>query len=469
MAWLPIKPQGLRVGLYVRLDCRWFDHPLPRSTFKLTSQREIDIIIKYRISRILYDPERSDPVPEDPSADSMQTEPAADAATDIDPEAEAEAEPETATETETDRETARVTEAEQLADESDPRNVKFGRMAEVRETRARLRNRAEEYLKDSRHCARGLSLVNAGEQSGYVLVEGLTERLLQAGEFVQPGLVFTGSQYSSGTAPEAATESMTAGAMAVMFARQSGFDARQRRHLVLGAELHAVGMQRLLPSQRHETDASATLPGEALRAYPALGAEMLRRLGVVPREVIEIVAQHRERLDGSGFPLGLKGDEISRSARAIGVIRLYQALTSESHAPHGLSPAEAVRLLYAEHRDALGVDVVEPFIATLTIYPPGSFVELTDDSVAFVVSVSLENRLLPTVMILDHLEGSTEGEIVDLALEGDPQVRRILERDALPPAAARFALGHVRGLTIDGSLPDPEQELTEGASLPADE
>jgi len=444
MAWIPIKADSLRVGLYVRLDCRWFDHPLPRSTFKLTSQREIDIINKYRITRILYDPERSDPVPEEPEGATEAVPPVAIHQTVDDQSAGAAA-------------SSSATEAEQLADQTDPRNIKFGRMAQVRETRARLRNRAEEYMQDARRCAQGLSLVNAGQPEGFAIVDRMAERLLQSGAYVQPGLVFTGSQYATGTAPEAATEAMTAGAMAVMLGRHWDLGDRARRDLVLGAALHAVGMQRLLPSQRHETDDSKTLPGEQFRNYPTLGADMLRRLGTVSREIVEIVAQHRERLDGTGFPLGLGGAGISRSARAVGTIRLYQALTSESRSPRSLSPAEAVRVLYADHREGLGADVVDSFIATLTIYPPGSFIELTDDSIAFVISVNPENRLLPTVMILDHLEGTTEGEIVDLAVDGDPEVRGILETETLPPAAARFALGHVRGMTIDGSLPDPDE------------
>ena len=61
MGFIPITLEKLQVGIFIKLDHVWTDHPFVKNTFKITSDDDIDLIKKHRLFKILYDPDQSDP------------------------------------------------------------------------------------------------------------------------------------------------------------------------------------------------------------------------------------------------------------------------------------------------------------------------------------------------------------------------------------------------------------------------
>ena len=59
MAWLPLHPQLLRAGLHIKIDHAWMEHPFVRNVFTVSSPTEIAIIHKHRLTKLFYDPDRS--------------------------------------------------------------------------------------------------------------------------------------------------------------------------------------------------------------------------------------------------------------------------------------------------------------------------------------------------------------------------------------------------------------------------
>jgi HD-GYP domain-containing protein (c-di-GMP phosphodiesterase class II) len=103
---------------------------------------------------------------------------------------------------------------------------------------------------------------------------------------------------------------------------------------------------------------------ELIKVHAQAGHDVLQSI-VFERPVAEMVLQHHERLDGSGYPRGLRGEEILPEARVMAVADVYEAMTSHRPYRPGLPAEEAV----AELRDGAGVrydpQVVEACLQTL--------------------------------------------------------------------------------------------------------
>ena len=130
------------------------------------------------------------------------------------------------------------------------------------------------------------------------------------------------------------------------------------------------------------------------------GLEILKECGVLNQDVIDIVAHHHERYDGSGYPNGLTRDEIPPFARIAAIVDTYDALTSNRHYAKAVSPSDAIKLLYEARDEDFQAELVESFIQAIGIYPAGTLVELSSGEVGVVVAEYRTRRLRPKVMLL---------------------------------------------------------------------
>jgi hypothetical protein len=123
-----------------------------------------------------------------------------------------------------------------------------------------------------------------------------------------------------------------------------------------------------------------------IEAHAGLGAEALRRAAPHAGWLIEAVRAHHERLDGTGYPAGLEGDQIPPLARLLAVCDVYTALASpRAHRP-AMSPRSALTHTLAEAESGrLDLEAAGRLLA-ISFYPVGSVVELSDGSLGIVVA-----------------------------------------------------------------------------------
>jgi HD-GYP domain-containing protein (c-di-GMP phosphodiesterase class II) len=174
-----------------------------------------------------------------------------------------------------------------------------------------------------------------------------------------------------------------------------------------------------------------------LRSHLAESCRIVESTPDLPASVVEMIAHHHERHDGSGYPQGLSGSEIPIFARIIGLVDSYDAMTSVRPHAASLSPHEAVMELY-ECRDILfQAELVEQFIRTSGIYPTGSLVELSDGTVGVVMSVHSLKRLRPSVMVLldEAKRPLSDFRTVDLSLIPHDQKDALSIKCSLPRGA----------------------------------
>lgn len=194
--------------------------------------------------------------------------------------------------------------------------------------------------------------------------------------------------------------SLSTSIWAVALGRQLGLPRRDLRSLAIGGMLMDVGKLRvdskLLKAARPLTQEES----QQVRSHIDHGVDILSESGIINHDVIDMVAHHHERFDGSGYPRGLAGDEIPPFARIAAIVDTYDAVTSNrSHAP-AISPSNAIRLLYKARNTEFQAELVEVFIQAVGVYPAGTIVELSSGEVGVVVSEYRTRRLKPKVMVV---------------------------------------------------------------------
>ncbi len=147
--------------------------------------------------------------------------------------------------------------------------------------------------------------------------------------------------------PYTAGHSMRVGQLAAELGSALGLPVSQLQHLEIGGYLHDIGKIGVRDSVLLKAGSLEPAERELIEQHPRIGLEILRRVELSP-EVIAFVGGHHEKLDGSGYPLGLKGDEITIFPRIASVADIYDAVTSDRPYRKGMTVEEALALLERE-------------------------------------------------------------------------------------------------------------------------
>jgi putative nucleotidyltransferase with HDIG domain len=215
------------------------------------------------------------------------------------------------------------------------------------------------------------------------------------------------------------THSISSAIWATVMARHIGMPKDAIEAAGLGAMLLDIGKTRLpreiLLKPGRLTDAEMVIA----RGHVDLGIEILQESAGVSKQVMAMVRTHHERHDGSGYPLGLSGQQIPVLGRIAGIVDYYDAVTSSRPYAEALSSYDCLRSLNKMAGRGFQAEMVEQFIQSIGFFPPGTLVQLNDASVAVVIAQNPRHRLKPEVLILLDPEHQTRRDfpIIDLQLE----------------------------------------------------
>ena len=194
--------------------------------------------------------------------------------------------------------------------------------------------------------------------------------------------------------------SLGASIWAVALGRQLGLTKKDLRSLAMGGLLFDVGKLAVQPALLNANRSLNEEEFQSVKNHVALGVDMVREAGSLPNDVIDMVAYHHERHDGTGYPHGLKGEEIPVFARIAAIVDCYDAITSHRSYARAVPPSQAIKMLYEWKNVDFQAELVEAFIQAIGIYPAGSLVELSTGEVAVVIAEYRSRRLRPKVMVL---------------------------------------------------------------------
>jgi len=188
--------------------------------------------------------------------------------------------------------------------------------------------------------------------------------------------------------------------LAMSLGRQLGMNRGDLESLGLGALLLDVGKtrlpQRVLSKSERLTDDELKL----IKTHVKLSMDIIKDKDSINIKVLNMVETHHERMDGSGYPHGLKNEAIPLFGRIAAIVDCYDAITSDRSYAKPLSSQEAVKRLYEWRGKEFQKELVEEFIQAIGVFPAGTLVELSNGEVGVVITESRTRRLRPKVMLL---------------------------------------------------------------------
>lgn len=185
-----------------------------------------------------------------------------------------------------------------------------------------------------------------------------------------------------------------------VFGRHLGLSRQALDNLAFGLTLMDVGKAKLPDGLLNK--AGLLLPAERieLRKHVDYSLDILSSMPAVPSQVLQMVAEHHERYDGSGYPKQLSGKAISPLGKIAGLVDTYDAMTSERPYARALTSVEAVSRLYELRNTEFQSQLVEEFIQAIGVYPTGTLVHMSNQEVGVVIAQNPERRLRPKLLVL---------------------------------------------------------------------
>lgn len=225
-------------------------------------------------------------------------------------------------------------------------------------------------------------------------------------------------------------------ALMVALARQLGLSDEHTRTAGMAGLLHDLGKavmpMDVLNKPGKLTDDEFTI----IRSHPVKGYEMLLEGGNVDKIVMDACLHHHEKIDGSGYPHKLKGDQISLIAKMAAICDVYDAITSNRPYKNGWDPSESLRRMAEWTKDHFELRLFQAFVKSIGIYPVGSLVRLTSGRFGVVMEQGQQSLVSPRVKVFFSTKSGLRipPEIIDLALPSCTE--KIIARE--DPAKWRF-------------------------------
>lgn len=419
--------QALQVGVMVKLEGSWFSHPFPTNTFTIKSDEDLATIQGLRNVIIRYDPERSQ---SSPSGDNqsrgddlyaIRTE-----AIDSGNSGKS-----------TDGEEEDGGEEEPLIHES---------------ALSELLDRREDYHAFAEH----LRKVEAGYQSslsqGRELFGQLSGRRpagLKTGDSMITNIMHTLNNPqsamslidlvgSNGVAWGLSEHAINVCTLALLIGRQFSLEEDVLLELGRGAMFHDAGYRALPMKVKFQAAGMKVEADPELHLlHPEMGGKLIASFLDAGPMLLDMITQHHERLDGSGFPKGIGRENLSQLTRIVMVADYYDELCNAPDPARSLNPHTALSRLYRHvvmkgESSKFCEQVVQALVQAIGVYPPGSLVELTDGFMGVVSSINVHHPTKPVVLLYAPWLCRNDGLLVNLAHDSQLTIKQALHVKDIP-------------------------------------
>ena len=235
-----------------------------------------------------------------------------------------------------------------------------------------------------------------------------------------------------------ATHSVDTSVLAMAIGQDYGCDPQHLKLLGLAAMVHDIGQLRLPLNLLRKVQPYSPQDHKLIQAHCDMGEAMLKQFSDFPRESKQMILHHHERLDGSGYPTGLQGHDLSDLTQILSIADTYDAQISGRCSQPPVPPSQALSELYrAAVAGQYATKLVQRLIHLLGVYPIGSLVRLNTGEQAVVIWVHSHSRLSPTIKLLKNSSGKPveEQEIIDLSSQTTRETSRSIQESIDPHEA----------------------------------
>jgi HD-GYP domain-containing protein (c-di-GMP phosphodiesterase class II) len=371
-----IEPGQLRVGMFIELELGWMSHPFPRSSFKIASNDQIEVIHGLGLKLIRYIPSRSDTAMSGPSSTDPKLPP----------------------------------EPVSLPLSDSVNRPAMLRSELIASQQRRLQVCERRFGEANRLYLEVIERVSAQPQSAlaqsHALINGLVDEMSNYGETAIRLL-------SSGQGDRSTTHPVNVTVIALLLGRALNLPQEDLCDLGMAALLHDMGKVKTGVRLRWLEEDPGTPEHQVYQAHVkqsvAQGTSM-----ALPDKALRAMAEHHEMCDGTGFPAQLRGDQISLLGKVLALVNRYDNLCNPDQPVSNLTPHDALALIYTQFKSCFDERVLNTFVRMMGIYPPGSMIQLTDERYAMVVSVNASRPLKPSVLVYEPAVPRHAALVLDL-------------------------------------------------------
>ncbi len=218
---------------------------------------------------------------------------------------------------------------------------------------------------------------------------------------------------------------------ACQLALENGLPLKNIEEIGLGAMLHDLGNMYISPKILNKPGTLTSEEFEQVKTHCELGFDLLRKIHEIPLPVAHCALQHHERMDGTGYPRGLKEEEIHKYAKIISVADVFDAVTSSRVYRPSMLPHKGLELLYAGSGTQFDRKQIDLFKNCIAIYPQGLTVKLNDGRTGIVSNYNFNAVGRPVIRIIsDEEQQDVSPYEIDLSAN-EHLTLEIVEADAL--------------------------------------
>lgn len=189
--------------------------------------------------------------------------------------------------------------------------------------------------------------------------------------------------------------------LSVLLGNKAGLNRLQLEKLALGSICHDLGKSGIPEEILKKPGKLTEEEYNIIQEHPRIGFDRLRNLSEITPTSLAIVLGHHEKIDGSGYPRGVKDDDIHLFPRITAIADVYDALSSDRIYRKRWPIDKTLSLIYSEKGNHFDPELVNEFIGIMPFYPNGCQVQLNDGRNAVVVSQNKGKPSQPTVRIID--------------------------------------------------------------------